>query len=450
MRKGRFLKDDILVVVLAGGEGRRLMPLTATRTKPAVPIGGKFRLIDIPLSNAANSGLHRVLVLTQGKDKSLNRHLKDTWYSDRHRGGFVDIITPQGVGESYLGDADAVRQICKDIRALRPRYVLVVPGDHLLKMDYFRFVMHMLDMGAHAAISVLPRPMEHAGQLGSLEVDGEGCIRQIREKDPQTPLAFTREDGQTLFWASMGIYAFQTQVLLELLKQEGVLFGRDLLPALLGQYRVAAYPYEEQNVVYDEGWVHVNGFQVPEMDVSSDSSYWRDVGTIGEYFQANMDLTGISPIFNLYGRRWPFLTFREDLGPAKIIRTVGGGGMIESAVVGESSFLSNVGGREIVISPQVYVDRSDLNRVIVFGRSTRQRCRIFNTIVEKDVQLMDMEVGFSEEMDRANGIFVDPDSGIRVVPKGYDHAQRFVTPQPLFDAGLENQDTQLEPPYRLV
>ncbi len=421
MPKNRFLKDNVLVVVLAGGEGSRLLPLTETRTKPAVPIGAKFRLIDIPLSNAANSGLTQALILTQGKDKSLNRHIKDTWYSDRHRRGFIDVISPQGVGKAYEGDADAVRQIQNDIRNVSSKYVLVVPGDHLLKMDYMRFVIYMLDHNADAAISIITRPVEQAGQLGSLHLDDNGWIKEIREKDPETALAFNNNLGETFFYASMGIYAFKTEVLLSLLKEEGALFGHNLLPKLLDKCKVIGYPYEQENIIYDEGIFHINDIAVSEVDISSDSSYWRDVGTIGEYFNANMDLTGITPVFNLYGVRWPFFTYRDDFGPAKIIRSEGYS-CVDAAIIGESSFLSNVQGKRLVISSQVYIDRSELNNVIVFNRSTIQRCRIQNTIIDKTVHLSNMEIGYDEEEDRRHGIFIDPSSKVRVVPKGYDFA----------------------------
>jgi len=421
MPKSRFLKDNVLVVVLAGGEGQRLMPLTESRTKPAVPIGAKFRLIDIPLSNAANSGLTQALILTQGKDKSLNRHIKDTWYSDRHRRAFIDVISPQGVGKYYEGDADAVRQIQNDIRTVNSKYVLIVPGDHLLKMDYLKFVIYMLDHNADAAISVITRPMDQAGQLGSLKLDEKGWIQELREKDPSTPLAFDSAQGNKVFYASMGIYAFKSDVLLNLLKEEGALFGQDLLPKLLNDKKVIGYPYQQENIIYDEGIFHINDMAVSEVDISSDSAYWRDVGTIGEYFNANMDLTGITPIFNLYGVRWPFFTYHNDFGPAKIIRSEGYS-CVDAAIIGESSFLSNVQGKRLVISSQVYIDRSELNNVIVFCKSNIQRCRIQNCIIDKSVHLSNMEIGFDEEYDRRRGIHVDPVSKIRVVPKHYDFA----------------------------
>ena len=196
-------QGNILVVVLAGGEGRRLLPLTATRTKPAVTIGAKYRLIDIPLSNAANSGLHKCLVLTQGKDKSLNWHIKNTWYSDYHFGAFTEVISPQGVGKTYMGDADAVRQVMDEIKAIKPAVVVVVPGDHLLKMDYFNFAKFLVDKKADAAISVIKKPLDQSKNLGSLMVDRDDLITGFREKDPNTPFIFTDDKNETYFLASM-------------------------------------------------------------------------------------------------------------------------------------------------------------------------------------------------------------------------------------------------------
>lgn len=420
------LRDRILVVVLAGGEGIRLMPLTKTRTKPAVPIGGKYRLIDIPLSNAANSGLHKSFILTQGKDRSLNWHIKNTWYSDRLHNAFTEVISPQGVGKEYKGDADAVRQIVDEIRSIKPSYVLVVPGDHLLKMNYFKLVKFLVDKKADAAISIITRPIDLAGQLGSLQVDSEAVITGFREKDPETPFAFINEknSGQKMFFASMGIYAFRTKVLFSALKFEGNLFGSHIIPQILNSMKVVGYNYNENNVIIDRRWVLINDIMVEDYERSSDSDYWRDVGTIDQYFNASMDLTGVSPLFNLYGERWPFFGSKKDLGPAKIIRTQGGDN-IDSAIVGEGSVLSNVKGRSLVISPRVYIDKSDLNRVIVFGDSTIQKCWIQNTIIDKRVHLMDMAIGFDEEEDRRRGIHVDPESRIRVVPKEYEYTYQW-------------------------
>ncbi|MCP4220293.1 MAG: hypothetical protein GY765_37020 [bacterium] len=430
MRTDAEFRDSVLVVVLAGGEGSRLMPLTKTRTKPAVPIGAKYRLIDIPLSNAANSGLHKSLVLTQGMDKSLNRHIKNTWYSDRQHGAFTEVISPQGVGKAYQGDADAVRQVLGDINEVKPKIVLVVPGDHLLKMNYFKFVKFLAESDADAAISIIQKPLDQAGRLGSLQLGDNDNITAFKEKDPNTPFAFTDESNRQVFFASMGIYAFRRKALLKSLKLKGDLFGKDIIPKMLSSMTILGYNYNKRNIIMDRNWIHFNGMVIDDEERSSDSDYWRDVGTIGEYFNAHMDLTGITPIFNLYGEKWPFFTGKNVLGPAKIIRTEDND-KIESALIGEGSFLSNVKARSLVVSPRVYIDRSSLHNVIVFEGSNIQKCNIKNTIIDKRVCLMNMTIGFDEEEDRRRGIYIDPDTGIRVIPKGYDYTY------PWFDGKLE-------------
>ena len=427
-------KEDILVVVLAGGEGKRLLPLTMTRTKPAVTIGAKYRLIDIPLSNAANSGLHKFLVLTQGMDKSLNWHIKNTWYSAQHYGAFTEVISPQGVGKAYEGDADAVRQVQEEIKHIKPDIVVVVPGDHLLKMNYYNLVRFLVEKKADAAISVINQPLEKAVNLGSLMIDVNHCITGFKEKDPNTPYVFSNEKNESYFLASMGIYAFKSKALFKALKMEGELFGKQIIPQMLDSMKIVAYNYNENNIIMDKTWIYYNDMVIENLEKSTDSDYWRDVGTIGEYFYANMDLAGVTPLFNLYGEKWPFFTARRDVGPAKIIRTEWGD-KIESAVIGEGAILSNVKGRSMVISPVVYIDRSDLENVIAFQNANIQKCRIRNTIIDKQAVLANMEIGFNEEEDRRKGIFIDRQSGIRVIPKNYDYTcQWFPEKMPVYPA----------------
>jgi glucose-1-phosphate adenylyltransferase len=402
---------EVLVVVLAGGEGVRLWPLTEKRTKPAVPIGGKFRLIDIPLSNAFNSNLRQVLVLTQGKDKSLNRHIKNTWYSDPRSGTYVEVISPQQMGGEYKGDADAVRQIKDDIVFYDPEMVLILPGDHLLKMQCYNFMEFLKERDADAVIAMMPKPLEYAKDLGAIAVNKNDRIIDFMEKNPNTPLR-NRKDKNS-FDASMGIYAFKTDKLLEALALEGTGFGRDILPQLKDSMKLLGYDYLEHNIIPETIREEHNGFmekvQVPN---APDAAYWRDVGSIGEYFEANMDLVSINPKFNLYGN-WKFFTYEHNLGPAKFVNAT-------NATVGEGSILSNVSARDHMISPEVYVDKSQLEETIIFHGSDIQRCNLKRTIVDKNVVLRNMEIGFDEKADRARNIYIDPASKIRVVLKGYD------------------------------
>ncbi|MBN2508965.1 MAG: hypothetical protein JXB03_01770 [Spirochaetales bacterium] len=407
---------EVLVVVLAGGEGSRLFPLTETRTKPAVPIGGKFRLIDIPLSNACHSWFRKILVLTQGKDRSLNRHLKNAWISDVKSESFINILSPQGMGTIYKGDADAVRQIIDDISYYRPDYVLIVPGDHLVKMQYYNFIRFLVENDGDAALSVISQPMERASSFGSLAMDFGKTITEFREKDPETPLRASTPDR---FYASMGIYAFKTSVLLDILGLDGMLFGKHLIPQILSRYKVLGYDYEEMNQIPERVIQHVNGrMQETEIPSSPDSTYWRDVGTIGEYFDANMDLVATIPRFNLYGREWPFYTVNPNLGPAKIINP-NRQGFVESSIVCEGCILSDVQGRSLVISPSVHIEKSTLDQVIIFNDAIVDGCTLKRTIIDKHANISNLHIGFDDKEDAALGIYIDPVSGIRVVPKHF-------------------------------
>jgi glucose-1-phosphate adenylyltransferase len=235
------------------------------------------------------------------------------------------------------------------------------------------------------------------------------------EKNPNTPLR-NRKDKNS-FDASMGIYAFKTEKLLEALALEGTGFGRDILPQLKDSMELLGYDYLEQNIIPETIRVERDGFmekvQVPN---ASDAAYWRDVGSIGEYFEANIDLVSINPKFNLYGS-WKFFTYEHNLGPAKFVN-------VTNATVGEGSILSNVSGRDYIISPEVYVDRSNLEEAIIFHGSDIQRCNLKRTIVDKNVVLRGLEIGFDEKADKARNIYIDPVSKIRVVPKGYDSADK--------------------------
>ena len=409
---------EVLVVVLAGGEGTRLYPLTETRTKPAVPIGGKFRLIDIPLSNACHSWFRKILVLTQGKDRSLNRHLKNAWTSDVKSESFINILSPQGLGTTYKGDADAVRQIVDDISYYRPDYVLIVPGDHLVKMQYYNFIRFLVENDGDAALSVISQPMDRANSFGSLAMDCVKTITEFREKDPETPLRASTPDR---FYASMGIYAFKTSVLMDILGLDGMLFGKHLIPQILSKYKVLGYDYEQMNQIPERIIQRIdNRMEETEIPTSTDSNYWRDVGTIGEYFDANMDLVATIPLFNLYGREWPFYTVNLNLGPAKILNP-NHQGFVESSIIGEGSILSDVQGKSLVISPSVHIEKSSLDQVIVFNDSIVDGCTLKRTIIDKHVNIRNLQIGFDAEADTRLGIFVDKASGIRVVPKHFSN-----------------------------
>ena len=260
--------------------------------------------------------------------------------------------------------------------------------------------------------------MEKASDFGSIQVDRDSRINAFREKDGQTPW---RIEGTDSFYASMGIYAFRTDILSKVLERPGNLFGRDLIPQLLSEYKVYAYDYNRQN--------HIPGIVLKEREgrlreewkeSGNDDCYWRDVGTISEYFGANMDLVSTSPRFNLYNREWSFFSTNSHLGPAKVISPQGTG-QVESAIICEGSFLSDVTGRDLVISSSVYISNSKLEQVICFNSTLIADCRIQRTIIDKNVNIRGMEIGYDEKADRAQGIYVDPVSKIRVVRKNYQN-----------------------------
>jgi len=419
------MKNDVLLIVLAGGEGSRLHPLTDYRAKPAVPIGGKFRLIDIPLSNAANCGLRKSLILTQGKDASLIKHLKDVWYSDSRFGIFVDIISPQISGTTYKGDADAVRQVVDRIKEMKPDFVLIVPGDHLLKMDYSNFVDFLYSSNAGAAIAIKPEPVKLAKHLGSVNINGRKEITGFREKDPDTPHRFKDKDDKEYFYASMGIYVFRSEILIKALLRSGDLFGKEIIPKLLkSNTKILGYDYKLFNIIIDNIRLSYKSHIIESSGKSSDSDYWKDVGTINEYFKANMDLVSITPKFNLYGEKWPFYTENFNLGPGKIVKPHGAG-CINNVLLSEGSFISDTEASSLVVSPKVIIEKSRLNEVIVFNNSTIHESDIKKTIIDKNVIIKNMQIGYDAEEDIKNGIYVDEISKIRIVPKNYDHTSRF-------------------------
>jgi glucose-1-phosphate adenylyltransferase len=407
---------DTLVIVLAGGAGERLYPLTHDRSKPATPFGSNYRLIDVPLSNAFKSGLRQVLVLTQGKDQSLNKHIKNTWPSDPKFDSFVETTSPQNLDTRYEGDADAVRKIKRQIKYHNPKTVLVVPGDHILKMNYATMLEMMRHADADAAIASIRRPArpEYTSQLGALEMNAESRVTKLEEKNPNTKLRVL--DDQNSFYASMGIYGFKTQVLLEALELTGNGFGKNIFPQIVEKINVFGYDYMKHNAIPDLVRVANNGYlELQTIPRSPDSDYWKDVGTIGEFFDAHIDLVSFErPQFNLYNPLWPFFTYHHERGPAKLV--VGP----VNALTGAGAIMTEVDGGDVVLFTDTYVNKSHLEGVIAFDRADIQKCNIRKTIVDKDSKLRAMEIGYDVEKDMAAGIWVDQDSGIRVVPKEYN------------------------------
>jgi len=382
------LTRTTLALVLAGGRGTRLKDLTEWRAKPAVPFGGKFRIIDFPLSNCINSGIRQVAVVTQYKSHSLIRHLQKGWSFLRGEfGEFVEIFpaAQQRPDESwYIGTADAVYQNLNIIRSHKPEYILILAGDHIYKMDYGTMIAHHVERQADMTVGCLEVPLEMAKGFGVMSINEEGRIVRFTEK-PENPEATPTDPSKAL--ASMGIYVFGAEFLYEQLAIDAKDshsthdFGKDIIPALIQKYRVYA-----------------NRFQDVQQ---SDPPYWRDVGTVDALWEANMDLVSVTPQLNLYDQQWPIWTYQEQLPPAKFVfndddrrgmsvdSMVSGGCLISGAKVVNSLLFSNVKVNsytlleEAVVLPDVEIGRHCILKKVVIDKG----CYIPpNTIIGENLE----------------------------------------------------------------
>lgn len=419
---------DVLAFVMAGGRGERLMPLTQDRTKPAVPFGGIYRLIDLPLSNCINSQVYKIIILPQYKSQSLHDHLEDGWnIFNQKLGHFLRIVPPQqrtGL-DWYRGTADSIRQNLYLIERYRPSHVLILSGDHIYKMDYSLFASYHREREADVTISLLEVGTELAHQFGVAEVDEEFRILGFQEKPRETPKTIPGDSSHVL--ASMGIYLFRTETLVEVLTSGNeVDFGRDIIPNLLNSHRIYAYPYRQQNKIEDYIYVTMpDGERHLRLEPHTrDSAYWRDVGDLDAYWNANMDLTGVEPYFNLYGQRWPLHTYQTAAPPAKFVfateRSDGFRvGKALDSLVAPGCIVSGI-VRNSVLSPNVIVrswaqiDESVIMDRVVVGR----HCKIKKTIIDKhNIIPPKTTIGYNPSEDRKR--FTVTPRGIVVIPKGY-------------------------------
>jgi glucose-1-phosphate adenylyltransferase len=398
--------QNVLCVLLAGGAGERLYPLTRDRAKPAVPFGGVYRIVDVTLSNCINSGLRRIFILTQYKSLSLNRHIRFGWnIFARELGEFIEIVPPmQRVGEHwYRGTADAVYQNIYSILAEDPEYVLILAADHIYKMNYALMLERHLETGADVTVGTIHQPLSEAHRLGVVTVDSGDRITGFLEKPQGQLLESLGSDG--FVHASMGIYLFTASKLIEILREDASNprsnhdFGRDILPEILNRYRVSSYNFVDEN--------------------RTDAQYWRDVGTLDAYYEANMDLVSVSPIFNLYDREWPIRTLQEQNPPAKFVfaHVDGRMGVALDSIVSHGCIIS--GGRVVqsVLSPGVRVNSyAEVDRSILFSEVNVGRyARLRRCIVERGVTIPEnLQIGYDDAKDRASG-FTVTDSGIVVV-----------------------------------
>ena len=392
------LLDDALVMVLAGGVGERLYPLTKERAKPAVYFGGPYRIIDFTLSNSINSGLRRIFIALQYKSLSLSRHLRMGWSVVADElGEFVEILSPQKrVGEHwYLGTADAVYQNLYSILRENPRYLIVLSGDHVYKMDYSKMLRFHEQHGAGATIAAIEVPSEEAHRFGVVQINGENRLTGFLEKPRNLP-------GGEQILASMGIYIFNMDVLVPALEEDAQRstthdFGKDIIPGLIGKVPVFAYRFYDEN--------------------KKAAKYWRDIGTLDAYYEANMDLCRVNPEFNLYDPEWPLRTYQVQAPPAKFVFADEGRrcGQALDSVISAGCIVSGSRVAGSVLCPNVRVhsfcavDRSILMPGVRVGRHARIR----GAIIDRDVFIpRGARIGYNEEEDRKrhtvteNGIVV--------------------------------------------
>ncbi|RJR18443.1 MAG: glucose-1-phosphate adenylyltransferase [Desulfobacteraceae bacterium] len=419
---------DTLAFIMAGGRGERLMPLTHDRSKPAVPFGGIYRLIDFTLSNCVNSGIYKIIVLPQYKSQSLVDHLEVGWNIFSNKiGHFLKTVPPQQrIGlDWYRGTADSIRQNLYLVERYKPEDIIILSGDHIYKMDYSLFIRYHHEKQADVTISLLEVDASLAGQFGVATVSDDFRIVDFREKPKNNAPTIPGDSNHIL--ASMGIYVFKAKTLLEILKSgDEDDFGKDIIPKLLSTHRIYAYPYRKNNAISDYIYMTLeSGERSLRLDPRTrDSGYWRDVGTLDSYWNANMDLTGVDPYFNLYGKRWPIHTLQLVAPPAKFIFSNEEGSnprvgkaldsLVASGCIVSGIVRNSVLSYNVVVRSWATIDESVILDGVVIGRHSTIR----KAIVDKDnIIPAGTEIGCNPIKDREH--FTVTQRGIVVVPKGY-------------------------------
>jgi len=411
--------ERVLTIILAGGAGERLQPLTMVRSKPAVPFGGKFRLIDFPLSNCINSGMRHIYVLIQYRSWSLQRHIQEGWGISGSRLGEYIYCVPaqQKVGADwYRGTADAIRQNLDLLRGKGFEHVLILSGDHVYKMNYVQILAYHKTVKASLTVSAIKvRKEQAAGSLGVFEVDDNLQVIGFEEK-PMQPKSIPGDPDYAL--ASMGIYVFDANALMEALQTGGDDFGKDIIPAMIGrQAGVFVYDYTADNQIEDFIVQVENGRRKKVLvERTRDSAYWRDVGSIDSYYEASADLVGIDPLFNLYGEKWIFRTYERSLPPSKCII---GGRALES-MISDGCIISGGLVQRSILSPGVIVEKDAVveDSVILDDVIIEPGAKIKRAIVDKEAIISaGVSIGYDSEADKRRGCTVS-EGGVVVVPRG--------------------------------
>ena len=403
-----MLMRDVLTFIMAGGKGERLFPLTRDRAKPAVPFGGIYRIIDFTLSNCINSGVRKIHVLIQYKSHSLQQHLRRGWnIFESQLGEYIDVIpAQQRVGDHwYRGTADAIYQNIYAIEQERPEYVLVLAGDHVYKMNYAQMLEFHRHHGADVTVGVIEMERPRTQGFGILEVGSQDRIVGFEEK-PARPKTIPGDPEHC--FVSMGIYLFNRMALEEVLMEDANRtdsthdFGRDIIPRMLRSFKVMAYNFKDEN--------------------RKESKYWRDIGTLDAYYEANLDLIQVTPLFNFYDRSWPIRTYHEQWPPAKTVfadEATGRTGVVLDSLVSSGCIISGGRVQRCVLSPNVRVNSFSevYDSILMESVEVGRYAKIRRAIIDKDVVIPRYaEIGYQLEEDRKR--FHVTDGGVVVVAKG--------------------------------
>ena len=404
------MQHNVLTFIMAGGKGERLWPLTKDRTKPAVPFGGIYRIIDFTLSNCINSGLRKVYVLTQYKSASLQKHIRLGWnILSSDLGEYIELLpAQQRIDDTwYLGTADAIYQNLYTLEIDKPDEVLILAGDHVYKMNYCALIDFHRQQDADLTVGVVEVNEERATHLGVMEVDSAGRLRGFQEK-PQNPKTIPHQPENV--YASMGIYVFKNEVLQQELQEDTKKnnsthdFGKDIIPQMMKKgSNIAVYNFLDEN--------------------KTEAEYWRDIGTIDAYYEANMDLVQVNPVFNLYDTNWPIRTFQEQFPPAKTVfageEVAGRVGLVLDSLVCGGCIISGGRVQRSILAPNVRINSFSqvYDSILMEGVNVGRYAKIKKAIVDKDVVVpQGMVIGYDLEEDRKK--FYVSESGIVVVAKG--------------------------------
>ena len=415
---GSLARRNVLTMILAGGMGERLYPLTRDRAKPAVPFGGRYRIIDFVINNFINSGFFKIKVLTQFKSNSLIEHITRTWRLVPEVGQYVDVVPAQmRKGPFWFrGTADAVFQNLELIFDERPEYVCVFGGDHIYKMDVNQMLQEHLDKAADLTIATIPVPLDEAHHFGIVEVDSDWRVTGFVEKPKSGAKTIPGRPDMVL--ASMGNYIFTSRVMIDTLQRNALRdsahdFGKEIIPDMFPRMKVYAYDFAKNYIAGEEG--HNRG-------------YWRDVGTIDSYFAACLDLVSVTPAFNLYNHLWPMISAPMHLPPAKFVFADAESqriGIATDSLVSDGTIISGGSINRCVLHPRVRIHSySEVDESILMdGVEVGRHSKIRRAIIDKGVKLPpNTTIGYDVEADRQS--YTVTDSGIVVVPKGAEIKER--------------------------